>query len=219
MPLAKDLSDTDGVNLLANATTAIGLLDLARQAKAVVITGAAGELGRLLKIAARSRGVSVINVVHRQNQVQPLRGEGADHVLVASADGFKVQLGALAGELGATMAFDAVAGDFTRDLLATLPDGSEVVVVGRLSGREVTFEGLDYLIGRQMKLSGFDVNRWLGSQSKFAVISTARKAAALLRQGHGTRVQHRLNLSDLAIQFGDLQQDQTTGKTIVFPNG
>jgi NADPH:quinone reductase-like Zn-dependent oxidoreductase len=221
LPLAKDLSDSDGVNLLANATTVIGLLDRAGKAKtrSVVMTGAAGEVGRLFNVAARGRGLSVINVVYRQDQAKLLRGAGVEHVLVGGMDDFRAQLSTLAGKLGATVAFDAVAGDLTRDLLAALPDGSEVVVFGRLSGQDVTFDGLAYLSGRHMKLSGFDVNLWLGSQSKFAVISIAKKAAMLLRQGQGTRVQHRVSLSDLAIRFDDLQHDQTAGKTIVFPNG
>lgn len=221
LPLAADLSDTDGVNLLANATTVFGLLDRARRAKAqaVVMTGAGGEVGRLLRMAARARGVAVINVVHRQDQVQALRGEGVEHVLDSGTDDFRVQLSALASKLGATVAFDAVAGELTRDLLAALPDGSEIVVFGRLSAKDVAFDGLEALVGRHMKLSGFDVNLWLGSQSTLAILSTAKKAAALLRQGQGTRVQHRVGLSDLVARFDELQHGQSSGKTIIFPNG
>lgn len=221
LPLAADLSDTDGVNLLANATTVIGLLDVARQAKAraVVMTGAAGEIGRLLNVAARDRGVAVINVVRRADQAQLLRADGAEHVLDSQANDFGPKLAELATKLGATVAFDAVAGELTRDLLKSLPDGSEIVVLGRLSGDEMRFDGLDYLVGRHMKLSGFDVNLWVGRQSILQIMSVAKKAAALLRRGRGTRVQHRVSLSDLAVRFEKLQQSQTGGKTVVFPNG
>lgn len=221
LPLAKNLSDTDGVNLLANATTVIGLLDRARsaKAKAVVLTGAGGEVGKLLNLAARARGVAVINVVRRSQQAEALRRDGFEHIVISEADGFQAQLSALARELGAKLAYDAVAGVMTRDLLAALPDGSEVVVFGRLSGDDVGFDGLEYLVGRHQKLSGFDVNLWLGSQSILAVLGIAKKAAALLGHGQGTRVQHRVSLSDLAARFDDLQRDQAAGKTIVFPNG
>lgn len=221
LPLAANLSDTDGVNLLANATTVFGLLERARSAgaKAVVVTAAAGEVGRLLNLAASDHGIQVINVVHRKEQVASLRGDGADHVLDSSAANFEVQLRALAGKLGATMAFDGVAGDVTRLLLTALPDGSEIVVLGRLSGQDIAFDGLSSLVGRHMRLSGFNVNTWLGGQSVFKVISIARKAAALLRRGGGTRVQHRVDLSTLANRFDELLQDQSAGKTIVFPNG
>lgn len=221
LPLARDIEDTNGVNLLANATTALGLLHYARKAKAraVVMTGAAGEVGRLLNVAARAQGLAVVNVAHRQDQIKALLGEGARHVLDSTATDFTTQLSALAHQLSATVAFDAVAGDLTRELLTALPDGSEVVILGRLSGKPVSFDGLDALVGRDMKLRGFGVNRWLQGQSLFAVLSIAKKAAALLRQGGGTRVQHRVSLHDLASRFDELQQGQTVGKTIVFPNG
>ena len=80
-------------------------------------------------------------------------GDGVEHVIVGGMDDFRAQHSTLAGKLGATVAFDAVAGDLTRDLLAALPDGSEVVVFGRLSGKDVRFDGLAYLSGRHMKLS------------------------------------------------------------------
>ena len=220
LPLAAGLSDTDGVNLLANPTTAIGLLDLARaaKAKAVVMTAAAGEVGRFLNLAARARGIQVINLVHREEQVRLLRGEGADHVLNSGTPDFEAKLASLAGKLGATVAFDGVAGDLTRQLLTVLPDGSDVVMLGRLSGQDVAFDGQDLLVGRQMRLSGFNVNLWLAKQSTFGVLAIARKAAALVRQGGGTRVQHRVDLSTLASQFDELAADQSAGKTIVFPN-
>jgi NADPH:quinone reductase-like Zn-dependent oxidoreductase len=220
LPLAKTLSDTDGVNLLANATTAIGLLRRARQARAaaVVMTAAAGEIGRLLNIAARKDAVPVINVVQREAQAAMLRREGVEHVLLSQTGDFREQLALLAGRLGATMAFDAVGGELTQELLAALPDGSEIVALGRLSGQDMSFNGLDALIGRHMRLSGFDVNQWLASQSRLAILSIARQAARLLH-GQGTRVQHRVSLPELAARFEELGSDQSAGKTIVFPNG
>ncbi|MDP3749928.1 MAG: zinc-binding dehydrogenase [Phenylobacterium sp.] len=221
LPLANDLSDTDGVNLLANATTIFGLLDRANsaKAKAVVLTGAGGEIGKLLNRAARQRGVTMINVVRREEQAEALRRNGCEHIVVSDIDDFQVRLGTLARGLGATLAFDAIAGEMTRRLLAALPDGSEVVVFGRLSGDDVGFDGFETLVGRRQKLSGFDVNVWLGSLSTLAVLRVAKKAAALLRKGEGTQVQHRVGLADLVARYDELQRDQTSGKTILFPNG
>jgi NADPH:quinone reductase-like Zn-dependent oxidoreductase len=221
LPLTSDLSDTDGVNLIANGATVFGLIEYARRAraKAIVMTAAAGELGRLLNIAARSLRLPVINVVHREDQMRSLQAEGIELVLNSSEGGFEARLRQMAGKFGEVVAFDCVAGDLTRQLLSALPEGSEIVAVGRLSGQDMKFDGLSLLVGRQMRLSGFNVNLWLPQKSILSVLSIARKSTALLRQGRGTRVQHRVDLDTLADRFEELQRDQSAGKTIVFPNG
>ena len=63
----------------------------------------------------------VIHVVRRAEQENLLRGLGARHVLDSSKPDFAERLGELSRELGATIAFDAVAGELTATLLSAMP--------------------------------------------------------------------------------------------------
>lgn len=74
----------------------------------------------MVKVAP-SEGVEVINVVRRKEQAELLQGLGAKHVVVTADEKWKDELKAKIEELGATVAFDAVAGNSTGDLLEVLP--------------------------------------------------------------------------------------------------
>ena len=55
-------------------------------------------------------------------QAEILRGHGATHVVVTGGnEGWKEELKAMIKETGATVAFDAVAGEMCGDLMGVLP--------------------------------------------------------------------------------------------------
>src|SRR5262249_18588871 len=102
LPLARGLSFEQGAAPLANPATARARVDVMVRGgqRAYVQTAAAGQLGRMIAVAARERGLVGVHVVRRAEQAASLRARGARHVLVSSDDGFDAELAALAGELG-----------------------------------------------------------------------------------------------------------------------
>lgn len=221
LPLPKDLADADGVNLVANGMTALGLLERVKalRAPAVILTAAAGDVGRLFNRAASEAGVTVVNVVRGSRQKEALAATGVPHVVDGEGPDFATELASLAERLGARVAIDAVAGAMTGRLLAAMPDGAEVIVYGRLSGEPITFDGLEFLVGKHQRLSGFDIRAWLEAKSMPAVLTAARRAAALCRAGAGASAPRRVSLEELVSGFDELGRDQFAGKTLVYPHG
>ena len=74
----------------------------------------------LVKLCAQE-GITLINVVRREEQAEQLRALGADTVVVSGVDGWQGELRKLVKQHGISVAFDAVAGSMTGALLSLLP--------------------------------------------------------------------------------------------------
>ena len=85
--LDNDASWEQGACSFVNPLTAIGLLDKCKEynAKAIIQTGAASQLGRMIIKLFRDNGITVVNVARRQEQVDMLKNVlGAEYVLNSS---------------------------------------------------------------------------------------------------------------------------------------
>jgi NADPH2:quinone reductase len=172
-----------------NPYTALGILATAKAqgAKAIIHTAAASQLGQMIVKLAPTEGMEVINVVRREEQAELLKSIGAKHVVVTGKDDqWKEELSSKIEELGATVAFDAVAGQSAGDLLDLLPPKGTVNVYGALAGRveNVDVMALTY---QEKKLQGFYLGSWLmqgGTLSAlFRLMSASRKVNSGLKQG------------------------------------
>jgi NADPH:quinone reductase-like Zn-dependent oxidoreductase len=128
IPLRKDVDLEQGAALLINPMTAWGLMHEARRGRhlAVVQTAAASALGRMIVKLGKRLSIPVINVVRRAEQVGLLRGLGAKYVLNSSEPEFDKRLRELCHELGASIGFDAVAGEMSALVLRAQPRGSRL---------------------------------------------------------------------------------------------
>lgn len=179
-PMPDDVPLADCAAFLVNPYTAVGILDTAKadgSGGALVHTAAASQLGQMLNRLALQRGVEIINVVRREEQKALLEALGAKHVVVTAGDAdlWKAELKAKAKELGASVAFDAVAGDMTGHLLECLPRGGTVRLYGGLAGRASHINPMD-LIYKGKALKAFFLTNWL--QSGGPVLMVPRLLAA-----------------------------------------
>jgi NADPH2:quinone reductase len=164
-PMPEDLPIEDAASFFVNPYTAIGICDMVRSegSKAFVLTAAASQLGQMLVKLAPTEGVEMICVVRREEQSEMLKKLGAKHVIVSGSgddDSWKEELQAKITELEATVAFDAVAGTSTGDLLDVLPPSGTVYVFGGLSGRIQNID-VTALIYKEKKLKGFFLSSWI----------------------------------------------------------
>ena len=225
IPLPRKLKPEEAVNLLANAMTATALIEEAKAARspALVLTGAAGELGRMLNAVGPKRGVKIVSVVRREDQAQSLRDAGARHVVVIADgeanDAERAALREAVKATGARIAGDAVAGAMPELLLDALPDGGELISFGRLSGAPLSFDPMRFLVGKHQVVRGFDIGRWLETRGKLAQLRAVRQATDILTNGFRTKVQAAVDLDELAARFEELGRAQSSGKTVVYPNG
>jgi len=118
--LDADAGWEQGACSFVNPITAIGLLDRCKQcyAKAVIQTGAASQLGRMMIQVLGEQGIPLVNIVRRSEQVDLLKNEyKCEHVLNSSDPNFDDELYALSKKLGCNVALECVAGDTTGRIL------------------------------------------------------------------------------------------------------
>jgi NADPH:quinone reductase len=220
LPLSNKLSDEDGVNLLSNAATAIGLMDTLQKHghSTAIVTAAASEVGRMMNTIAPEYGVTLLNIVRSQEQISVIHQLGAQYILDMTTDEFSDRLKHLAHKLNTRAAIDSVAGEMPNLLMEAMPERSMILILGRLSGKPITFDGITQLVGKQHTLRGFSINEWFLQKSLIGQLLAGMKAQKLLLNGYKTRVQHRVSLSVAAEKLAGLTQRTTQGKTLIYPN-
>lgn len=162
VPLPKRISSQQGSMMLVNPMTAMAFIHLAKAGKhrAIVNNAAASSLGKMLIRAAKSRGIPLINIVRKEEQIDALKELGAIHVLSSSSDSFSEELRQLAHKLEATLFLDAVTGSQSSILLDAAPYGSTLVAYARLSGDPIIADP-GALIKEEKDIVGFQLGNWL----------------------------------------------------------
>ncbi|HEY6970038.1 MAG TPA: zinc-binding dehydrogenase [Candidatus Angelobacter sp.] len=218
IPLRKDVSLEQGASLLVNPFTAWALMDEARRGRhrAVVQTAAASALGRMIVRLGQRFSIPVINVVRRAVQVELLRGMGVEHVLNSSEKDFPEQLSDLCRKLGATIGFDAVAGEMSAIVLRAQAPGARLLVYGGLSLAPSQADP-GSLIFEGKRLEGFWLSAWLQSKNMLAQMRIAGQVQKLLGSDLKTDFQAKLPLQDAAQALQQYAANMTAGKVLLTP--
>jgi NADPH:quinone reductase-like Zn-dependent oxidoreductase len=221
IPLKRQLGIEQAASLIVNPLTAMGLLDTARRRghPAAVHTAGASQLGRMLIVMAAEVNYPLINIVRRDAQVDLLRSLGAAHVLNSSDEDFVEQLQATCARLGATCAFEAVAGDMTGTVLNNMPPGSTVYVYGALS--EDACSNIDPigLIFRDKSVRGFYLSDWLRRRGSLGILRAAGRVQRMLIDGRiQTRLQRKIALDNAREGLKQYVDHMTDGKVLIMPH-
>lgn len=219
--LPADLPVEDAASFFVNPYTALALFDTARSegAKAIVHTAAASQLGQMMVKLAPSEGIEVINVVRRAEQAELLEKLGAKHVVVTGGDdSWKEKLASKIEELGATVAFDAVAGRSTGDLLDVIPKKGTVYVYGGLAGKVENIDPLA-LIYHEKKVKGFLLNLWISQGGPLfmlpRMIKASRKVNSGLKEGGWSSTQFKdTTLENAQSDISTLLESSITGQKL-----
>ena len=172
LPLNKSLTLEQGAMSMINPLTASAFIDIAKEGghKAIGMTAAASSLGQMVNRLGRSEGIQIINVVRRDAQVNLLKGHGAEVVLNSSEAGFEEALHQACHQNEVRLAFDAVAGPLTVQLIKAMPPNSKVIVFSALS-RQAIQVSPSTLIFESKGIDSF----WLGPHiSKQRIMKTMR---------------------------------------------
>lgn len=218
MPLRKNIDLEQGAALLVNPITAWALMEEARKGshRAVVQTAAASALGRMIVRLGRKFSLPVINVVRRAEQVELLRREGAEHVVNSSDAGFPDQLRDLCHKLGATIGFDAVAGEMSAIVLHALPRGARLLVYGGLSFQPCQADP-GSLIFESKRLEGFWLSGWLRTKNLLGQLRLAKQIQELLGNELKTEFQAKVPLQDAPRALQQYAANMTAGKILIVP--
>jgi NADPH:quinone reductase-like Zn-dependent oxidoreductase len=218
IPLRKETDIEQASTMIVNPFTAWALLGFAKElrAAAVVQTAAASALGRMIQRLAASRGVEVVGVVRRPEQVALLEADGAKHVLDSSTADFDERLAESCKRLRASVAFDAVAGELTGRLLAALPPRSTAFVYGGLSMKPCLVDPRSLIFERK-SIRGFWLADWLRNTGALKKYFAARSVQRLLKDELKTEIRERLPLERAIEGVHRYAREMTGGKIIFVP--
>jgi NADPH:quinone reductase len=137
-------------------------------------------------------------VVRRTEQVELLRGLGAKYVLNSRVPEFDKRLRELCHQLGASIGFDAVAGEMSAIVVRAQPQGSRLLVYGGLSLQASQADPAS-LIFEGKRLEGFWLTAWLRSRTLLGQLRLARQIQELLPSDLKTDFQAKVPLQVLPL--------------------
>ena len=110
LPLG-DISSEDGASAFVNPMTALGFVETAHmENQGAILHLAASNLGQMLVKICKEDGLPLVNIVRKQEQVDLLKGLGAEHVVNSSDGDFMDQLRAAVDATDAYCGFDPIGG-------------------------------------------------------------------------------------------------------------
>ncbi|NNL11607.1 MAG: NADH oxidase [Pseudomonadales bacterium] len=121
LEVADDCDARDVCSSFVNPMTVLAMLETMRADgfKALINTGAASNLGRMMIKVCQDDGIPLVNIVRREEHVQELQALGAEYVCNSSDDNFAEQLQEAIAATGAMIAFDCIGGGKLADQLLT----------------------------------------------------------------------------------------------------
>lgn len=218
VPLSKKVEMEHGATMLVNPLTAWALVDEARRGghRAAVQTAAASALGRMVVRLGRKFSLPIVNVVRRPEQVEVLRALGAEHVLNSSEPGFDDELRRVCHKLGATIAFEAVAGEMSGRVLRAQPQGSRMLVYGGLSLKAAEVDP-GSLVYEGKHVEGFWLSSWLRRKNMLSQLRIANQVQKLLAGELKTEIHARLPLEKAGEGLAQYAANMTAGKVLLVP--
>ena len=126
--LPEGTKPSEGASCFVNPLTALGMVETMRRENhtALVHTVGASNLGQMLNRICLKDGVSLVNIVRRQEQEDLLRKLGAKYVCNSTSPTFMQDLTAALAQTGATIAFDAIGGGKLASQILTCMEAAAV---------------------------------------------------------------------------------------------
>ncbi|MFY0687182.1 MAG: zinc-binding dehydrogenase [Cyclobacteriaceae bacterium] len=217
IPLRKEVDLEQGSMLLINPLSVFAMVEIAkkRKIKGIANTAAASALGQMLDKLCSQSGITCINIVRRQEQVDQLKAKGIMHVINSTDENYQAELKEAFKQYNVMLAFDPIAGDSPYSLLEALPKGGEVMVYGSLSLENVTAHPR-HLVFSDKKLSGFWLSAWIPQQNILKLLRLFDKVQKFLNTSH-VHIQQRVSLENAQDGINQYIEKMSAGKVLIKP--
>jgi len=197
---------TAWTNLVAEGGLAAG--------ETVLVTGANGGVGRTAVQLAHALGARVLAAGRDRERLEPLRGLGADELLILG-DRLPHAVRDATGGRGADLALDLVGGEHLPRCLAALADRGRCVLVGLMAGPRAELDLAD-LLRRRLRLVGSVLRARPREEKKKLVAAFA--AFALPRYADGRllpQLDRVFPFDEIGKAYGRLDEGGVEGKLLV----
>jgi NADPH:quinone reductase len=221
VPVSKKITMEQGSMMFVNPMTALAFFDVyentpnpGKKLRGIINTAAASALGRMIIQLGKQKGIPVISVVRRADQVEMLKQAGAEFVVNSSDPEFENILKTLAHKLNATVLFDAVGGELSQQLLDAAPKGSTLYVYGRLSENPCEISLRD-LIFTGNHIKGFWLTNWLHEKGMLKTVLTIRKVQSLLGKELETNIHQQFPPEKIMEAIETYKNNMSAGKVLI----
>ena len=217
--IPEGLSLEEAAPHFVNPSTVYYMGILAEGHKAAIHTVGSSAVGRMLIRYFKHLGIKLINIVRKDQYIEELKAEGADYVLNSEAPDFEEKLKEVAEKENATIAFDAISGEFTNKVLKALPPKSTVYVYGALTGYSINkIDIMELFKGKLVK--GFLIYNQLAelAQKEGELQKFFGGVHSLLKTVFYTKVQKTFSIADLDEAIAFYQANSSNGKVLIRPN-
>jgi len=219
-PLTDTVSDEQGTTLLINSLTAVAMIEQVKSEghPALIFDAANSALGYKIRDLAMINRIPVINIVRNPDQVALLKKAGQQWVLNSNDDHFLATLHEMASSLKATIAFDAIGGEMTGNLLSAMPPQSLVVVYGALSRQKCKEISVRDLIFEKKKVEGFWLRDWIQHNNPIKTFRARRFVQNLIEKGQlKTPIRAKTSFEGWKELLLDYNCNMSEGKVILMP--
>ncbi len=221
VPISKKVSLEQGSMMFVNPMTALAFFDVyntmpnpSKKLRGIINTAAASALGRMIIQLGKQKGIPVISVVRRHEQVEMLKSAGAEFIVNSSDPYFELKLKELAHQLNSTILFDAVGGKLPQQLLSAAPKGSILFIYGRLSADACEISPGE-LIFTGNQIQGFWLTNWLHEKGLFKTILTIRKVQSLIGNELGTTIHQKFPPEKILEAIDTYKNNMSAGKVLI----
>jgi trans-2-enoyl-CoA reductase len=130
---------------------------------------------------ARHLGLKTLNVVRREELLEPLKGLGADAVVLEES-GYEKDVASITGGEPVLLALNSIGGESAVRLVRALSDGGQHVTFGAMQFEKVRFPTRE-LIFHDISLRGFWMDQWMRQNSRPRIQVMFDKIFDLMRKG------------------------------------
>jgi len=206
--------------LSINPLTAYALFEMAKQAgcRTFIQNAAGGQVPQFLNVLAEKNGIKVINLVRKATLLKQMKQKGLKHVLDTSDECFFENLRDLCQQLKPGIAFDAVGGEMTGQMMKTMPAGAQVILYGALSGEKLSAMDPMSIIFQKKLLRGFNLNDWLAMAGREKFVAITNEIQDMIIRGElETGIQGIFKLDDVVRGMRTYIKSMSAGKVIFTP--
>jgi NADPH2:quinone reductase len=214
-PLDASVSLEQGAMSVVNPLSAMAFLSIAKEGryKSIVQTAAVSALGQMVNRLCKSEGIQMINIVRRETQKEYLKEQGAEIVLNSNDLNFSQHLREACGQYQPRLAFDAVAGPLTIQLLNAMPSHSKVIVYGGLSEEPAQIEP-GQLIFEGKSIEGFWLSTWLSKKNFLQSLAFWQRAQKLLMTDLKSQIRKQYPFNEAQNATREYRSQMTGGKIL-----
>lgn len=181
----------------------------------VIQNSANSGVGSYVVQLAKLRGLKTVNVVRRESAVADVQAQGGDVVLVDGDDLAERAQAAAGGAI--KLGIDAVGGNATMRLAASLAEGATLVNYGALSGEPCVVSPRE-LVFRNIALKGFWLARWFRTTPQEQQFALLTELAGLIAAGKlNTPIQATYDVSQIKEAVAAAAAGERQGKILITP--